>query len=59
MGQVIALAQRFSLQQQAMGVVDQPVQNGIGNGRITNHLVPVVDRDLAGDDGRAALTTMT
>ena len=37
-----------------MGVVDEAVEDGVGVGRIADHLVPFVDRDLAGEDGRAA-----
>ena len=37
-----------------MGVVDEAVENGVGIGRIADHLVPFVDRDLAGENGRAA-----
>jgi hypothetical protein len=45
---------RFSLQQQAVGVVDEAIQHGVGDGRITDHLVPVIDRHLARYDSRAA-----
>jgi hypothetical protein len=37
-----------------MGVVDDAVENGVGVGRVADDLVPFVDRDLAGEDGRAA-----
>ena len=37
-----------------MGVVDEAVEDGVGVGRIADDLVPFVDRDLAGEDGRAA-----
>src|SRR4051794_39511462 len=37
-----------------MGVVDQAVEDGIGVGRVSNHLMPFIDRDLAGENGRAA-----
>jgi len=37
-----------------MGVVDEAVEDGVGIGRVADHLVPFVDRDLAGQDGRAA-----
>ena len=36
-----------------MGVVDQAVEDGIGVGRIADQRMPLVDRDLACDDGRA------
>ncbi len=37
-----------------MDVVDEAVEDGIGIGRVADHLVQFVDRDLAGQDGRAA-----
>ena len=39
----------------AMRVVDEPVEDGVGYGGITECLVPVLHWRLAGDDGRAAL----
>ncbi len=38
-----------------MGVVDEAVENGVGERRAADDLVPLLDRDLAGDDGRGAL----
>jgi len=37
----------------AVGVVDEPVEDGVGVGRIADQFMPAVDRDLAGDDRRA------
>ena len=37
-----------------MGVVDEAVEDGVGVGRVADHLVPFVDGELAGDDGGAA-----
>src|SRR6202023_2936669 len=37
-----------------MGVVNEAVENGIGISRVADKGVPFVDRDLAGEDGRAA-----
>ena len=37
-----------------MGVVDEAVEDGVGEGRIADDLVPVLDRHLAGDDGGGA-----
>jgi hypothetical protein len=34
-------------------VVDDPVEDGVGQRRVADDLVPVVDRQLAGDDQRA------
>jgi hypothetical protein len=41
-----------------MGVVNQAIEDGIGNGRIGDDLVPVLDRQLAGDDGGAAIVSV-
>jgi len=36
-----------------MGVVNEPVKHGIRYRGVRHHLVPVVDRELTGDDGGA------
>ena len=43
-----------SLQDQAMGVVDEPIQDGVGDGRIGDQFVPVLYGELAGHDGGGA-----
>ena len=37
-----------------MGIVNEAIENGVGIGRIADHFMPFVDRDLAGEEGRAA-----
>ena len=37
-----------------MCVVHEPVQDGVGDGGIGDHLMPALDRELAGHDGAAA-----
>jgi hypothetical protein len=37
----------------AVGIVDDAIENSVGVGRIADEIVPFVDRDLAGDDGRS------
>jgi hypothetical protein len=37
-----------------MGVVNEAVEDGVGICRVADEGVPFVDRDLAGEDGRAA-----
>ena len=49
-----ALAERFSLQEQSVRVVDEAVEDSVRDGRVPDHLVPVLDRQLAGDDGGAS-----
>ena len=47
-------AQAFAIEIDAMRVVNEPIENRVGIGWIADDLVPFVDRDLAGQDGRAA-----
>jgi len=35
----------------AVGVVDDAIENGVSVGRIADQVMPFVDRDLTGDDG--------
>ena len=49
------LAHAVSLECEAVSVVNEAVEDGVGDGGIGDDLVPVVDRHLAGDDGRTAL----
>src|SRR3989344_2891403 len=39
---------------EAGGGVDEAVEDGVGQGRIADHLVPLLDGDLAGDEGGSA-----
>ena len=47
-------AQAVAGQIDTMSVVDEAIENGIGVSRVADHLVPFVDRDLAGEDGRSS-----
>jgi hypothetical protein len=37
-----------------VGIVDDAIEDGVGIGGIVDDLMPAVDGDLAGDDGRSA-----
>ena len=41
-----------------MGVVDEAVEDGVGDGGVGDDLVPMLDRHLTGDDGRSALVAI-
>ena len=41
-----------------MGVVDEAVEDGVGQRGVADHVVPTVDRELAGDEGRGALVAV-
>ena len=48
------LAEALALEGEPVGVVDQAIEDGVGDGGIADDLVPVLDRQLAGHDGGAA-----
>jgi hypothetical protein len=54
----IELAHAFSFQDEAVGIVDEAVEDGIGQGRVADDVMPVLDRNLAGDDGRRAAVSI-
>src|SRR5712691_7919089 len=41
-----------------VGVVDEAVENGVGVGGIADQRMPLVDRQLAGDEGGAAAVSV-
>src|SRR6516165_12205553 len=46
-------SQAFAGEIDAMGVVNEPVEDGVGICRVADEGVPFVDRDLTGENGRA------
>ena len=48
-------AHALAVEGEPVRVVHEPVEDGVGDGRIGDRLVPVIDRQLAGHDGRAAV----
>src|SRR5829696_4389304 len=51
-------AQRIALELEAMGIMDDAVEDGVGDGRFADDVVPTIDRDLAGDEGGAAAAAL-
>ena len=49
-----ALAGQFD----AVGVVDEPIEDGVGDGGVADDFIPLADRHLAGDDDRAHLVAV-
>ena len=45
------LSHAVSFEGDAMGVVDDPVENGVGDCRLADHGVPLGDGELCGDQG--------
>ena len=41
-----------------MGIVDDPVEYGVGNGGFADHSVPAGDGQLGGDDGGSPLIAL-
>jgi len=52
------LSQAFAGEVDPVGVVDHPVEDRIGECRDADHIVPAVDRDLAGDQERAGVVAV-
>src|SRR5687768_1887016 len=52
------LAHRLAAQLNAIGIVDQPIHNAVGDAGITDLLMPVRNGQLTGEDGRASLVTI-
>src|SRR3984957_13626451 len=50
-----APAQRWAFEVDAMGAMDDAVENGVGQGGIANDFMPAIDRDLAGDQQRSSV----
>src|SRR5215472_16730216 len=50
----LLLAQAVTAELQPMSVMDDAVEDGIGEGRFADQIVPAVDRALAGDQRGAA-----
>ena len=50
---LLFFAHRFSFEVDFVSVVDQTVEDGVGQSGIADHLMPMFDRQLAGDQGRA------
>jgi hypothetical protein len=48
----------LSFEDEAVSVVDEAIEDGIGDGRVGDDLVPMLDRHLAGDDGRSTLVAI-
>jgi len=46
------LSRAVSFEYEAVGVVDDAIEDGVGDGGIGDDLMPVVDRHPAGDDVR-------
>jgi len=52
------LSHGTSFQLNPVSVMDQPVQDGIGDSRVADVIVPVLDRKLAGDKGGATAVAL-
>jgi len=52
------LSQAFAGEVDPVGVVDYSIEDRIGECRDADHIVPAVDRDLAGDHERAGVVAI-
>jgi hypothetical protein len=49
------LAHALALECQPVRVVHEPIEDRVGDGRISDCLMPMIDRQLAGHNRRAAI----
>ena len=56
--QRLLLGQTVAPEVEAMGIVNDPVEDGVGESGLADQVMPAVDRDLAGDQGGAAAVTI-
>ena len=49
LGRLAGPAHRLAVEFEAVGVVDQAVEDSVGKGRFVDDVVPGRDRELAGD----------
>src|SRR6202140_3038202 len=50
----VLFSHTFSGELQAVSVVNEAIEDGVAEGGVSDHVVPMFDGDLAGDDGRGA-----
>ena len=50
----VLFSHAFSGELQAVSVVNEAIEDGVAEGWVSDHVVPMFDGDLAGDDGRGA-----
>ena len=53
------LSYRFTLHLDSIGGVNNAVENGVGNGAVTDEFMPYTDVVLAGDHGLLAIASYT
>jgi hypothetical protein len=50
----VLLSHAFSGELQTVSVVNEAIQDGVAEGWVADNVVPMFNRDLAGDDGGGA-----
>ncbi len=58
MRHLLMLAQRVSVEFEAIGIVDDTVEDGVGEGWFADHFVPASDRQLAVDQYGGGATVL-
>ena len=52
------LSHRSSFELNSVSIVNQPIHNGIGDGRVPDMIMPMIHRELAGDEGGRTPTSL-
>jgi hypothetical protein len=58
LGRLLLLSEALSLEFDAVGVVDEAIEDCVGDGGISDNFVPVINGQLAGDDDRTSFISV-
>src|SRR5258707_12289620 len=57
-GVLVLLSQALSFEFDAVGIVDEAIEDCVGDGWISDNFVPAIDGQLAGDDDRTSFISV-
>src|SRR5882757_10597854 len=55
---LLLLPKALSFELEAVGIVDEAIENRVGDGRVSDDFVPAIDGQLAGDNDRAGFVSI-
>ena len=58
MSGLLLLPEALSFEFDAIGIVDEAIEDRVGDGGVSNNFVPAIDGQLAGDDNRAGFVSI-
>ena len=58
MSGLLLLPEALSFEYDALGIVDEAIEDRVGDGGVSDDFVPAIDGQLAGDDNRAGFVSI-